>query len=105
MNVVMAGDRFVEVQGTAEGQPFTRAALDDLLDLAEGGIADHRRAAGRRGGRPAGRPTGPRPQAVTVESAADPARPRFVLATANPHKAAEIAAILGPAAELVPRPA
>lgn len=39
MNVVMAGDRFVEVQGTAEGAPFSRAELDALLVLAEGGIA------------------------------------------------------------------
>jgi len=39
MNVVMAGDRFIEVQGTAEGLPFTRGELDDLLNLAEGGIA------------------------------------------------------------------
>jgi ribonuclease PH len=32
MNVVMTGDgRFVEVQGTAEGEPFDRALLDDLL--------------------------------------------------------------------------
>jgi len=40
MNVVMTGaGRFVEVQGTAEGQPFSRAELDDLLALAEQGIA------------------------------------------------------------------
>jgi ribonuclease PH len=40
MNVVMTGDgRFIEVQGTAEGQPFTRGELDELLVLAEGGIA------------------------------------------------------------------
>jgi len=40
MNVVMTGaGRFVEVQGTAEGQPFSRAELDDLLALAESGIA------------------------------------------------------------------
>ncbi len=40
MNVVMAGDRFVEVQGTAEGNPFSRSELDALLVLAEGGIAE-----------------------------------------------------------------
>jgi ribonuclease PH len=41
MNVVMTGDgHFVEVQGTAEGQPFDRALLDDLLDLAAKGCAD-----------------------------------------------------------------
>lgn len=35
MNVVCSGDgRFIEVQGTAEGQPFDRALLDQLLDLA-----------------------------------------------------------------------
>jgi ribonuclease PH len=40
MNVVMtASGRFVEVQGTAEGLPFTKSELDDLLSLAEHGIA------------------------------------------------------------------
>ncbi len=40
MNVVMTGSgRFVEVQGTAEGAPFSRAELDELLGLAEHGIA------------------------------------------------------------------
>jgi ribonuclease PH len=39
MNVVMtASGRFVEVQGTAEGLPFTRGELDELLGLAEAGI-------------------------------------------------------------------
>jgi ribonuclease PH len=39
MNVVMTGaGRFVEVQGTAEGQPFSRGELDELLRLAELGI-------------------------------------------------------------------
>ncbi len=39
MNVVMTSSgRFVEVQGTAEGLPFTRSELDDLLGLAEHGI-------------------------------------------------------------------
>ncbi len=39
MNVVMTGaGRFVEVQGTAEGLPFSRTELDDLLGLAEAGI-------------------------------------------------------------------
>jgi len=34
MNIVCTGDgRFVEVQGTAEGAPFDRALLDQLLDL------------------------------------------------------------------------
>lgn len=41
MNVVMtASGRFVEVQGTAEGLPFSRSELDELLRLAEGGIAE-----------------------------------------------------------------
>ncbi|MGZ5129559.1 MAG: ribonuclease PH [Actinomycetota bacterium] len=40
-NVVMTGSGdFVEVQGTAEGTPFSRAQLDALLDLAGDGIAD-----------------------------------------------------------------
>ena len=40
MNVVMTGSgRFVEVQGTAEGEPFARAELDRLLELAASGIA------------------------------------------------------------------
>jgi len=40
MNVVMTSSgRYVEVQGTAEGQPFSRAALEELLGLAEHGIA------------------------------------------------------------------
>jgi ribonuclease PH len=40
MNVAMTSSgRFVEVQGTAEGLPFSRSELDDLLGLAEHGIA------------------------------------------------------------------
>lgn len=39
MNVVMTGSGgFVEVQGTAEGTPFTRAEMDALLGLADQGI-------------------------------------------------------------------
>src|SRR5574337_549135 len=39
MNVVMTGQGgFVEVQGTAEGAPFSQAELDALLDLARRGI-------------------------------------------------------------------
>lgn len=38
MNVVIAGDgRFIEVQGTAEGEPFDRQLLNQLLDLAVSG--------------------------------------------------------------------
>ncbi len=40
-NVVMTGSgSLVEVQGTAEGDPFSRADLDALLDLAENGIKE-----------------------------------------------------------------
>ena len=40
MNVVMTGDgRLVEVQATAEGEPFTRELMDQLIDLASDGIA------------------------------------------------------------------
>jgi ribonuclease PH len=40
MNVVVAGDgRFIEVQGTAEGEPFDRALLNQLLDLAVAGCS------------------------------------------------------------------
>jgi ribonuclease PH len=49
MNVVMTGSGgFVEVQGTAEGTPFSRAELDALLALAGQGIerlVDAQRAA------------------------------------------------------------
>ncbi len=41
MNIVKTGDgRFIEVQGTAEGPPFERKALDDLMALADAGIRD-----------------------------------------------------------------
>ncbi|MBI1758881.1 MAG: ribonuclease PH [Actinobacteria bacterium] len=41
MNVVCTGEgEFVEVQGTAEGAPFDRSALDSLLDLAVTGCAE-----------------------------------------------------------------
>jgi ribonuclease PH len=41
MNVVMTGaGRFVEVQGTAEGAPFTREQMAQLLDLATSGISE-----------------------------------------------------------------
>jgi len=40
MNVVKTSDgRFIEVQGTAEAEPFARSALDQLLALADSGIA------------------------------------------------------------------
>lgn len=41
INVVMnSAGEFIEVQGTAEGDPFSRAALDQLLDLAYKGIGE-----------------------------------------------------------------
>ena len=41
MNVVTTGDgRLVEVQATAERDPFTREQLDELIDLAAGGIVE-----------------------------------------------------------------
>jgi ribonuclease PH len=41
MNVVMTGSgQFVEIQGTAEGEPFTREQMSKLLDLAGKGISE-----------------------------------------------------------------
>jgi ribonuclease PH len=41
MNVVCTGDgRFIEVQGTAEGEPFWRAEMDALLALAGNGLEE-----------------------------------------------------------------
>ena len=41
MNVVKTGDgRFIELQGTAEGPPFDRRALDALMELADNGIKE-----------------------------------------------------------------
>jgi len=41
MNVVMTGaGRFIEVQGTAEGEPFSRDEMNALLALAESGIRE-----------------------------------------------------------------
>jgi ribonuclease PH len=41
MNVVMTSEGgFIEVQGTAEGAPYSRTELDSLLGLAEGGIGE-----------------------------------------------------------------
>jgi ribonuclease PH len=45
MNVVMTGDgRLIEVQATAERDPFSRELLDELLDLAAGGVSELRAA-------------------------------------------------------------
>jgi ribonuclease PH len=39
MNFVKTGQgKFIELQGTAEGQPFDRRALDALMELADAGI-------------------------------------------------------------------
>jgi ribonuclease PH len=39
INVVMnAAGEFIEIQGTAEGAPFSRQSFQEILDLAEGGI-------------------------------------------------------------------
>ena len=39
MNVVMTADGgFVEIQGTAEGEPFDKTAMNKMLELAEIGI-------------------------------------------------------------------
>jgi ribonuclease PH len=41
MNVVMTGSGgIVEIQGTAEGEPFTRTQMSELVDLAEAGIGE-----------------------------------------------------------------
>jgi len=41
MNIVCTGDgRLIEVQGTAEGEPFDRALMDQLLDLGQSGCAE-----------------------------------------------------------------
>ncbi len=41
MNVVMSGrGELIEVQATGERTPFGRASLDELLELAAGGIAE-----------------------------------------------------------------
>jgi len=54
MNVVMTGEgRYVELQGTAEHQPFDRAVLNHLLDLAAGGIGELLRVQREVAGRPA----------------------------------------------------
>ena len=48
MNVVMTGGgKYVEVQGTAEGEPFDRALLDQLLGLAADGCAELTRLQGQ----------------------------------------------------------
>jgi ribonuclease PH len=41
MNIVCTGDgNFIEVQGTAEGEPFDRELLNQLLDIGAAGCAE-----------------------------------------------------------------
>ena len=74
MNVVMTADgRLVEVQATAEREPFSRDELDELLDLAAGGIEELAERSGRRDAR-----------------ALAPRRVKARLASGNPHKLVEL---------------
>ena len=83
MNVVMAsGGRLIELQGTAEGQPFDRTALDALLELAASGIARIEEAQ-----RAATRLPAPGTEGGTEM--------RALLATTNAHKARELRSLLG----------
>jgi non-canonical purine NTP pyrophosphatase (RdgB/HAM1 family) len=81
MNVVMTGSGgIVEVQGTAEGEPFTRTQMNQLLDLADAGIG----------------------QLIPPESGPRPMK--LVLASNNAKKLKELDAILAPLGwELVPQ--
>ena len=86
MNVVMTGrGGFVEVQGTAEGAPFTRAEMDALLALADQGIRELVGA-----------------QRAALAGVRRPSRLRLVLASNNARKLAELQALFAPLAlELV----
>ena len=95
-NVIMDGNgQLIEVQGTAEGNTFSRAELDALLDLAEGGVATIAEAQ----------------RAVLADALRLVPRtlmadlPRLVCASANPDKVAEIALVLDGLVDLQPRPA
>ncbi len=78
-NVVMTGDGgLVEVQATAERTPLSRASLDELLGLAEGGIERLREVQERVSG-------------------------RLIFATGNRHKLRELRELL-PGVELEPLP-
>ena len=79
-NVVMTGSgEFVEVQGTAEGTPFSRAQLDGLLDLA---AARHHR--------PHDDPAAKRSRA---EPASWPSPTALAIASRNAHKLRELGRI------------
>ena len=81
MNVVKTGDgRFIEVQGTAEGPPFERRALDALLELADDG---HPASSSRCSATIVGDFRARRRRRVTL-----------LVATTNPGKLREIAGIL-----------
>ena len=96
MNVVMTGEgRLIEVQATAEGEPFPRETLDGLLDLAAGGVA--RIAAVQQATIAAG-------SSSSRSSRRSGSLMRFVLASRNAHKLAEYRAILAPH-EVEPMPA
>ena len=70
MNVVMTGDgRFIEVQGTAEGAPFDRSALDALLDLAATGCAELTRLQHAALGAPVRREPGGRRSVMIIRPA------------------------------------
>ena len=73
---------YVEVQGTAEGKPFGRARMDELLALADAGHRATVRGAGRRA-RVRARRGGPSP--VTV---------RLLVATRSEHKLRELRDLL-----------
>ena len=95
MNVVMTQPHvgtdplFVEVQGTAEGAPFSRSDLDALIGLAEGGLREI--------------------FALQAEFISVPPSRRGVIrlvcASANPDKVAEIESLLDGVVDLAPRPA
>ena len=78
MNVVMTSSgRFIEVQGTAEGMPFTKSELDEMLSLAEHGIAQLLRPADGHPGRPARPPlTGRRGRRARAHAGGGQRQPR-----------------------------
>ena len=80
--VATSAGTYVEVQGTAEGKPFSRTQLDELLALADSGIAQLFEVQ-RRGPRRRSRGGGPAP--VTV---------RLLLATRSEHKLQELQTLL-----------
>ena len=76
LNVVVAGDgRFVEIQGTAERDPFDRETLNQLLDLGVAGCAQLRHL---------------QLQALSGPRAVADGATRVVLATGNAHKLDEL---------------